>query len=663
MNILLSALVLLTGGSLVALLARQSALATLAGTLSVLAAAPLASYAALNVLLSGQALSFSAPWSVPGGEFSLLLDPLAAFFVLPISLLSLFCAIYAGPYMAHEGHSRSLAPHWFYLNIMVSAMLLVVIAANALLFLAAWEIMTLSSFFLVAWDHRRADVRKAAWIYLFAAHLGMALLLLMFLLAGSYCHGFNFSDFGPLAQLPISSASLIFLLALFGFGVKAGLFPIHVWLPEAHPAAPSHVSALMSGILIETGIYGILRMLTLLPPAPAWWGGLLALLGAGGAIYGISLATQQQDIKRCLAYSTVENIGIMLLGLGFGLAAAARGYPEIALLAFAGGLLHLWNHALFKGVLFLGAGALAHAAGTRDMNRMGGLLRRMPLVGVLWIGGSLAISALPPFNGLVSEWLIYLSLAHAGTTPGGFVALIPLLLFGLLGMVGTLALVTFTRLIGICLLGEPRDPDTADTYKTAPAMLVSMGFLLAGCLMIGVFPQGALRLMSTALSQVARLPVGAELGQAVAPLGQWAMLLMAGLVTLGGLFVWLRRLRPRAQAATWGCGYPFATTRMTYTAEGYAEFVSHHLMPKPMRPAVSGDKISGLFPASIMLVQSTSDLVLMRFLQPLFEDLADRCQRLRWLQQGQLQVYLVYIFVASAVLMAWSLWAGAHGGI
>jgi formate hydrogenlyase subunit 3/multisubunit Na+/H+ antiporter MnhD subunit len=465
-----------------------------------------------------------------------------------------------------------------------------------------------------------------------------------------------------LAQLPIASASLIYLLALFGFGVKAGLFPVHVWLPDAHPAAPSHVSALMSGILIKTGLYGILRILSLLPPAPAWWGWLMALLGAAGALYGISLAAQQRDIKRCLAYSTVENIGIILLGLGFGMVAAAQGHPKIALLAYAGGLLHLWNHALFKGVMFLGAGALVHATGTRDMNRMGGLLRRMPLVGLLWIGGSLAISALPPLNGLISEWLIYLSLAQAGTSLDGFAALVPLLLFGLLGMVGALALVTFSRLIGICLLGEPRDPIAANPHKVAPVMLTSMASLLAGCLMIGMFPQAALRLQSTALSQVARLPVGTELGRAVAPLGHGALLLMAVLVMLGGLFVWLRRLRHQTQAATWGCAYPLPTARMAYTGEAYAEYVSHHIMPKVMRPKVTGGKVSGLFPVAGKLTQSSSDFVLIRCFQPLFVVLADRCQRLRWLQQGQLPIYLVYIFIASAVLMAWSLWAGGHGG-
>lgn len=662
MNLFLSALTILFGGGLVALLSRSSTLATLVGMLSVLVAAPLAGYEALKVLLSGQTLSFHATWSIPGGDFALLLDPLAAFFVLPISLLSFFCALYAWPYMMYDKTSRSLGPHWIYFNTMVAAMLLVVVAANALLFLAAWEIMTLTSFFLVAWDHHHEDVRKAAWLYLFAAHLGMTLLLLMFVLAGRYCGSLNFSNFGPLAQLPLGSASLVFLLALFGFGVKAGLFPVHVWLPDAHPAAPSHVSALMSGILIKTGIYGILRILSLLPPAPVWWGWLMVILGAGGALYGISLATQQRDIKRCLAYSTIENIGIILIGLGFGMVASAQGYPKIALLAFAGGLLHLWNHALFKTVMFLGAGALVHATGTRNMNRMGGLLRRMPLVGLLWIGGSMAISALPPLNGLVSEWLIYLSLAHAGNISGGFAALPPLLLFGLLAMVGALALVTFSRLIGICLLGEPRDPSSVNSCKTAPLMLVSMGSLLAGCLLIGVFPRQAIFVLSTTLSQVARVPVAAELGQVVAPLGHGAVLLMVLLLLLGCFLVWLRRLRPRAQAATWGCGYLLPTARMSYTGAGYAELVSRHLMPEHMRSKISGDRISGIFPVATTLEHSSTDLVLMRILQPLFISLAERCQRLRWLQQGQLSIYLVYIFITSAVLMAWSLWAGGHGG-
>lgn len=662
MNLFISALLLLFAGSLLSLLRPKGEASTPVGSLSATLAAILASAASLTVLFTGKPLSINLAWPVPGGAFALLLDPLAAFFVLPIAVLSLFCALYAGPYLRHDAASRSLAGHWFFFNLMVAAMLLVVTAANAVLFLAAWEIMTIASFFLVAWDHHHAAVRKAAWLYLLAAHLGMMLLLALFLLAGSYSGGFNFSQFGPLAELSISSASVLFLLALCGFGVKAGLFPIHIWLAEAHPAAPSHVSALMSGALIKTGIYGLLRIVSLLPPPPLWWGWLLAVLGAAGALYGIALASQQRDIKRCLAYSTVENIGIIFLGLGFGMVAKAQGQPSLALLAFAGALLHLWNHALFKGVMFLGAGALMHATGTRDMNRMGGLLRRMPVTGLIWIGGSLAMSALPPLNGLVSEWLIYTSLAGAGLQQTGAAALAPLLLFGLLGLVGALALLTFTRLIGICLLGEPRDPVSAGAMEAAPAMRISMGVLLAVCLAIGLYPQGALSLLAHPLAEISGLAVGDPLRRVMVPLGQWNLLLLASLLLLSLLLVWLRHQRPQARAVSWGCAFSFPGPRMAYSGEGYSELVFRHLLPHSMRPKVTAGQVVGPFPAPAELHQSSTDPILVRALQPLFAAIAERCQRLRWLQQGQMSIYLFYIFVASATLMAWSLWAGSHGG-
>lgn len=662
MSLMIAALLILGGGGVFALLLRNSAAAALTGLLTVAVATGLTMVTALRVLLNGGSLSFRLPWPVPGGEFALLIDPLAAFFILPIAVLSLLCALYACPDMRHEGHTRALGPHWFFFNLMVAAMLLVVTAANAVLFLAAWEIMTISSFFLVAWHHRDEEVRHAAWLYLLVAHVGMTLLLAFFLLGGSVCGSLNFKDFDQLAQLSSGKASLLYLLALFGFGIKAGLFPVHIWLLGAHPAAPSHVSALMSGVLIKTGIYGILRVLSLLPPAPAWWGWLLAALGAAGALYGISLAIQQRDIKCCLAYSTVENIGIIFLALGFGMVATAQEQPTIALLAYAGGLLHIWNHALFKGVMFLGAGALAHATGTRDMNRMGGLLRRMPLTGLLLIGGSLAIGALPPFNGLVSEWLIYLSLANAGQLLGGFVALVPLLLFGLLGLIGALALITFSRLIGICLLGEPRDRAAAAAHEAAPAMLLSMGLLLGGCLAIGLYPQGALTLLSHTLAAVAGQPVDSLLEAAVAPLGYGGVILLAGLVPGVVLVIWLRSHRPRTSVPTWGCAYRFPSARMAYTGAGYAELAANHLLPKFMAPQVTGGKVSGLFAVPVQLTQHTPEVVLTRILHPLFVSLARGCQRLRWLQQGQLSIYLLYMFITSALLLAWSLWAGGHGG-
>jgi formate hydrogenlyase subunit 3/multisubunit Na+/H+ antiporter MnhD subunit len=663
MNLLLLAFALLVAGAFLALLTgKRSAAASLIGSISNLAAGGLVSVAAVQVLLNAGHLHWSTGWSVPAGRFALQLDPLAAFFLLPIALVSACAALFGRSYMHSEGQHRALASHWFFYNLMVVGVLLVVTAANAILFLAAWEIMTLSSFFLVAWDHHLAEVRKAAWLYLQAAHCGLMLLLALFVLAGVYCNSFNFSDFAPLAQLAPPAATLCFLLALFGFGVKAGLIPLHIWLPDAHPAAPSHVSAVMSGVLVKTGIYGILRLLSFLPPAPAWWGWLIALLGVLGALYGISLAAQQADIKRCLAYSTIENLGVIFLGLGFGLAAAAEGHPTIALLAYAGGLLHLWNHALFKGLMFLGAGTLVHATGTRDMNLMGGLLKRMPLAGLLWIAGGLAISALPPLNGLVSEWLIYLSLGQAGTMLDGFAALTPLLLFGLLGLVGSLTLLTFSRLIGICLLGEPRSAGAAGVHEAEPPMLVAMALLLSGCLTIGLYPQGALHLLAPALRQISGLSPESSLMQSVAPLGHWGMILLAGLALGAGLLLWLRRLRPAALACTWGCSFRFPTPRMAYSGEGFSEFAAWHLLPKFMRPTLNIEKPKGPFPNRVRLTQTSHDPVLKRLLLPLFVAIADRCQRLRWVQQGQLSLYLLYIFITSTVLMIWSLWAGRPGG-
>ena len=666
MNALLMAMGLLVVGALLSLLiGRRSALCSLCAVLSNLLASVLVVPLAVRVLAGNLKLDFSWGWAVPGGSLNLQLDALAACFLLPIALLNVCCALYGAGYLREEGHHRSLAPHWFFYNLMVAAMLLVVLAANALLFLAAWEVMTLASFFLVAWDHQDEEVRRAAGLYLMVAHGGLTLLLLFFAQVGALSGSFDFAAFGPLRQLPPLPAALLFGLLLGGFGVKAGLLPLHIWLPGAHPAAPSHVSAMMSGVLVKTGLYGLLRFLLLLPPAPAWWGYLLALLGIAGALYGITQAALQSDIKRCLAYSTVENLGILFLGLGLTLAAQAQGRELLALLAGSGTLLHLWNHVLFKGLMFLGAGALLQASGSRDINRLGGLLRRLPLVGLCWIGGALALSAVPPFNGLTGEALLYLTLLQAASTLPAAMALPAVLLVGLLALVGAIALVTFVRLIGLSLLGAPRSAAAAQARQVSPLLWLPLLLLCGACLVAGLWPAPLLRLQAPVVALLAPLAAvdslpasGLQLPQQLGCFGGAVLLLVLAVV---GLLLGLRRRRPLRWQPTWGCGYVAPAARQSYSAAGFSELLFRRLLPRFLQPRVQLQAPAELLAGAARLNQQAPDPLLESSWLPLMRRLAQDCQRLRWLQQGQLAIYLLYIFVTSALLLVWTLWAGRGG--
>ncbi len=651
---LLAAILLPLAGGVAALLLQRYPWSSPLGWGSCIAGSLLAIPLPLMVLAGGVEKSIHLPWPVPAGAFSLHLDPLAGFFLLPILLLSAAAALYGSDYLRPFAGKKSLGTHWFFFNLFVASMVLVVTAANAVLFLAAWELMSLSSFLLVAFEHEREEVRRAAWVYLLATHLGAALLFAFFLLAGGLSGGLDFSLFTPLGEVSDGTASILFILALLGFGAKAGLFPLHVWLPDAHPAAPSHVSAVMSGVMIKTGIYGILRVITWLPGGHPWWGASLMCLGICGAIFGIAMAAMQRDIKRVLAYSTVENAGIIFLALGLALFAAGQGMPTVALTAAVGGLLHIWNHALFKGAMFFGAGSIFHATGTRDLDRMGGLLHRMPVTSSFLVVGSLAIAALPPFNGFVSEWLIYLGLLQAGGGLQGGMALLPLFIAAVLALTGGVAVIVFTRLVGIALLGSPRDEQAACAHEQRWRMTLPMALLLFLCLGIGLFPGAGLSLLT--------LPAAALVGDAgsslpplmVAPVGRAALLLILLLLLLRQGLDLLRRRRPVSTGATWGCGFPFPSARISYTAEGYAELTQTHLLPRWFKPSVSGGTPSGLFPAGVSLCQGQPHPFYLKLFLPLFEGIATRLQRLRWMQQGRLHVYLLYIFVSCAVLLVWS---------
>src|SRR5436309_904152 len=371
MTLLLLALFIFLLAGLTALVAGSSARwSTIVGAGGAMIGSLIGLIPTISVLRGAPSPVVRLPWEVPYGSFFIALDALSAFFLLPIFVLSAVAAVYGSEYLQAYREKKSLGASWCFFNLLIASMALVVIARNGVLFLVAWEVMALASFFLVTFEDEHESVREAGWIYLVATHLGTVFLLALFILLGREHGSLDFDRFTASA-----GSSVVFLLAVIGFGAKAGFMPLHVWLPEAHPAAPTHVSALMSGVMIKTGIYGIVRMLGFLGPPAPWWGWVLIGAGAVSGITGVLFALAQHDLKRLLAYSSVENIGIITMGLGVGVLGLSSGTPWLAALGFVGALLHVLNHAIFKGLLFLGAGAVLTATGTRDMERLGGLLR------------------------------------------------------------------------------------------------------------------------------------------------------------------------------------------------------------------------------------------------------------------------------------------------
>ncbi len=665
MTLLLVAMGLTALGGLCALAAgRRPRAATAFGVGSAAAGSALGLYAALGALLSGagRPLAGAPQWSMPGGSLSLELDALSAFFLIPTLLLSGLAAVYGGEYLAAWRGRKNLGAAWFSFNLLVVSMALVMVARNAVLFLLAWEAMALSSFFLVAFEAGKPGVRRSAWVYMVATHLGTACLLAMFAVLGSRAGSFEFEAMGRAAQLSPALAGLAFVLALLGFGTKAGFMPLHVWLPEAHPAAPSHVSAVMSGVMIKTGIYGLVRLLAMIGPPPAWWGWTLVAVGATSGILGVLFALAQHDLKRLLAYHSVENIGIIALGLGLGLLGVSLNLPALAVLGFAGGLLHVLNHAIFKGLLFLGAGSVLHATGTREIDHLGGLLKRMPQTGAAFLVGAAAISGLPPLNGFTSEFLIYLGAFRATAADGGTIpAAVPAVMaIAALALIGGLAAACFTKAFGIVFLGEARSARCESAHEPGLSMRLPMLVLAAGCAAIGLCPLPVVRAMGPVIEPLAG-PAASKVGGELAAAGGMllAITIGAGLcLALVALLALLRlRLlagRPVEETVTWDCGYARPTARMQYTASSFAQPLSA-LFRIFLGTREKLRAPEGLFPSAAGLATETPDACERGLFRPAFGGLAWLFSRLRVLQQGRVQLYVLYVVLTLLALLVWKL--------
>ena len=633
---------LLTGGRA----PRVWLVATLMGAVAGLTAAVL-------VLSGGGSGEWQSGFLIGGEAVHLYFDAVSALFFALLSVIGGVGAVYAGEYWNEAKHPCSAPRGRVWWSILILSLQWVLLTKNGLHFLIAWEIFTVSAYFLITLDRQKSEVRAAGWLYLGASHVGMVCLFAFF---GALASRTGSWELGPALREQVGLAPL-FWLALVGFGLKSGAFPLHVWLPSAHANAPSHVSAMLSGVTIKMGIYGLVRVSSWMPvPTSAGW--IVAGLGVASAVLGVAFALGQHDLKRLLAYHSVENIGIILIGIGFALVAVDRGNAAWGRLAMAGAFLHVWNHGLFKALLFLGAGSVLHATGTREMSRLGGLWRAMPWTAGLFALGAAAISGLPPLNGFVSEWLVFLGLFDAALAHGPMAwAAIPAAV--MLGVTGALALACFVKVCGIVFLGAPRTSAASHAHECGRPMRGSMIVLAGACVAIGLAPVFFWPALARAIGAWCPAWNSAE---APAPLFElaWAHVALAILASVAAWWLWRKvTRRGLSRALTWDCGYALPTARMQYTAGSFAGIITEWFawILCPVRHEHRPEEI---FPTHASFEEHTPETVLEHVIAPVGGVVMQASSVARRLQHGRLQAYLLYLVIGLAVLAGLVLTGGGQ---
>jgi hydrogenase-4 component B len=612
------------------------------------------------------------PTLIPYVRFTIRLDPLGLFFTLLVSLVGLALSIYSLGYARGFYGRKNIGVLGAFFNAALLATTLVFLADNAFFFLIAWEIMALTAYCLVSYEHEKEEVRNAGVLFFVMSHIGTGCIMLGFLLLFQASGGYGFDGFHALGdRMAAGPRNAAFLLFLAGFGVKAGVVPLHIWLPVAHPAAPSNVSALMSGVLIKTGIYGLTRVLfDFMGTPPNWWGVTVLTLGTVSAVLGVLYALMEHDLKRLLAYHSIENIGIILMGLGAALMFLHSGHPALASLALIAGLYHTLNHAVFKALLFLGAGGVVHATRTRNMEEMGGLVKRMPATAFFFLVGAVAISALPPLNGFVSEWLTYQSLLQGFGTTGSLIRLMFPLSGAMLALTGALAAACFVKAFGITFLAQPRSAHAEHAEEVAGPMLAGQAVLAAACVFLGLFPTTFLRLLDPLTQQLTGQQLSAQLGLANG-------LVLAGATATGGtvstpglllmavcllpvpLGVWLVLARGTKvrRGPTWDCGLQGLTPRMEYTATGFSKPIRmiFKALFRPRREVQREYDFSPYFAKNLRFDSHVEEVFQTRIYRPLTWLVWRVARQMRALQAGSLQAYLIYIFVTLIALLLFAL--------
>lgn len=658
-------------GALLSLLARSNRAARLLTAVGAVLGSAAGLVAAIAVL-SGDTFAASFPGLVAaGGGIELELDRLGAVFLALVASVGLLAAIYGVSYTAVYDGRRSLRAFGLMFNGFLLGMSLVPCAANVFTFVLCWELMAVASYFLVMTESEDDDTRQAGLWYAAMTHLGLVLLLPMFLLLAPSAGATTFADLrSGGASLAGATRSGVFLLALAAFGSKAGLIPLHVWLPRAHPAAPSHVSALMSGVMIKLGVYGFLRVsVDLLGGGPAWWGGLVLLVGSLSALGGVLYALADNDLKRLLAYSSIENVGVIFLGIGAGLVFRSYGLRDLALAGFAAALLHAVNHAAFKALLFFGAGNVLHRAHTRNMEQMGGLVKGMPWTAACCLVGAAAAAALPPLNGFASEWTIFQALLSGARIPPPGGAVGTPLAVGVLALTSGLAAATFVKMFGITFLAMPRSEAAARAREAPGSAWSVMGVLAVACLALGLAAAPVLAMLRQVVAATLRAaPAAPAAGQArlwlVAPGGLAVVslpllaFLLLGIIVAAAAAVRARGLTVR-RADTWGCGRIHQTPRMEYTASAFAEPL-RRIFAELYRP--TQDLSVSVHPQSRYFVRSITytSRVVPWFETALYDPIVRAARVLamgtRRLQAGSVHLYLLYVSTALLLSLAAAWW-------
>ena len=593
-------------------------------------------------------LAWSWPWlHVFTLEFSC--DSLSVFFLLPIFLICPLACLYSLAYFDKTGHSLRTAVSFCCTNILIAAMALVSVAANILTFALAWEIMSLSSYILVMYEYEKEQTRAAGYLYFLFAQAGALLIFAAFGVVYGYTGGMAFAAF---SSIPEQVKLVVFFLAFLGFGSKAGIVPVHIWLPHAHPAAPSHISAIMSGVMIKMGIYGILRMYIALAVTDVVVGQTVLVVGMITGILGILYALGKSHMKGLLAYSSVENIGIMLIGMGLGMIGVAKDNMLMAGFGFGGSLLHMLNHSIYKSLLFFGAGAVIKAAGTGNIEELGGLMKRLPVSGRAFLAGSVSISGLPPFNGFVGEFLIYLAAFQCLNVTHHLNLLLAILAIVSLAIIGSLTIFCFTKLVGVVYLGEPRTAAAAKAREGGWAMTLPMVVLAAACLAIGIFPESAMRFAfwgMSGLGDFSRLDpdLPATIGANLA-LGSRVFILLFFVVFLARKLLY--RGKEIAQGPTWGCGFTRPTTRIQYTGSSFSRTMIRFFRPFVLiRETVV--QLTQIFPSRTVYDCRTEDVAEIGWHRGVASPLLTVFGKLRWIQHGNVQLYIGYIILTILIVL------------